>query len=110
MTGVMAGLGSPQDLLIVLAIALLVFGPKKLPEIGHSIGKALRDFRKASGDFMGAFHGADLDLDTSSAPRDSHRSKLRRVAEIRVPLRGPPVPGNPQITGLSTVDIRKALN
>jgi len=31
-----------------LAIALLIFGPKKLPEVGRSIGKALREFRKTS--------------------------------------------------------------
>src|SRR5262245_26195742 len=67
MTGMMAGIGSPQDLLIVLAIALRVFGPKKLPEIGHSIGRALRDFRKASSDFMDAFHSSDLDLNSSSS-------------------------------------------
>jgi len=63
----MAGIGSPQDLLIVLAIALLVFGPKKLPEIGHSIGRALRDFRKATADFMDTFHSSDLDLNSSSS-------------------------------------------
>ena len=37
-----------QELLIILTIALLVFGPRKLPEIGKSIGKALREFRRTS--------------------------------------------------------------
>jgi TatA/E family protein of Tat protein translocase len=36
------------ELLIILALALLIFGPKKLPEIGKSIGRALREFRKTS--------------------------------------------------------------
>ena len=35
------------DLLVVLAIALLIFGPKKLPELGKSLGKGLRDFKKS---------------------------------------------------------------
>lgn len=40
-------IGFPE-LLIILAIALLVFGPKKLPEVGRSIGKAVREFRRTS--------------------------------------------------------------
>ncbi len=36
------------ELLIALGIALLVFGPSKLPEIGKSIGKGLREFKKAT--------------------------------------------------------------
>ena len=36
------------DLLIVLLIALLIFGPRKLPEIGGAIGKSIREFQKAS--------------------------------------------------------------
>ncbi|MBE0460482.1 MAG: TatA/E family twin arginine-targeting protein translocase [Acidobacteriota bacterium] len=40
-------IGFPE-LLLLLVIALLVFGPKKLPEVGRSIGKALREFRRTS--------------------------------------------------------------
>ena len=40
-----------QELLIILLIALIVFGPGKLPQIGGGLGKAIRDFKKAiSGD------------------------------------------------------------
>ena len=41
----MFGLGM-QELLIILAIALVVFGPSKLPQIGSGLGKAIRDFKK----------------------------------------------------------------
>ncbi|MEK6561990.1 MAG: twin-arginine translocase TatA/TatE family subunit [Candidatus Binatota bacterium] len=46
----MFGLGF-QELLIILIIALIIFGPGKLPQIGSGLGKAIRDFKKGiSGD------------------------------------------------------------
>jgi sec-independent protein translocase protein TatA len=41
------GLFQPTHLLLVLAIALLVFGPKKLPELGKGLGKGIRGFKDA---------------------------------------------------------------
>jgi sec-independent protein translocase protein TatA len=35
----------PMELVIVLAIALIVLGPKKLPEVGRSLGKGMREFK-----------------------------------------------------------------
>ena len=41
----------PMELVIVLAIALIVLGPKKLPEVGRSLGKGMREFKDSiSGD------------------------------------------------------------
>ncbi|WP_354697861.1 Sec-independent protein translocase protein TatAy [Paraconexibacter sp. AEG42_29] len=37
----------PMELIIVLAIALIVLGPKKLPEVGRSVGKGMREFKEA---------------------------------------------------------------
>jgi sec-independent protein translocase protein TatA len=39
-----------QEILLILVIALIVFGPKRLPEIGRTVGKSLREFRRASQD------------------------------------------------------------
>jgi sec-independent protein translocase protein TatA len=39
----------PTHLLFVLVVALLVLGPKRLPEVGRSLGRGLRDFRHAMG-------------------------------------------------------------
>ncbi len=46
------GLFQPMHLLVIFAIALLVFGPKKLPELGKGLGEAIRGFKDAlkSGD------------------------------------------------------------
>lgn len=40
-----------QELILILVIALLVFGPKKLPELGRALGRAMREFRRASDEF-----------------------------------------------------------
>jgi sec-independent protein translocase protein TatA len=41
------GLYQPTHLLVIFGIALLVFGPKKLPELGKGIGEAIRGFKSA---------------------------------------------------------------
>jgi sec-independent protein translocase protein TatA len=41
------GLFQPMHLLVIFGIALLIFGPKKLPELGKGIGEAIRGFKSA---------------------------------------------------------------
>lgn len=48
------GVGLPE-MALILVLALLVFGPKKLPEIGRSLGKALKGFQEASKEFEEEF-------------------------------------------------------
>jgi sec-independent protein translocase protein TatA len=35
----------PMEIILVLIVALIVFGPKKLPDLGHSLGKGIREFK-----------------------------------------------------------------
>ena len=37
----------PMELVVILAIALIVLGPKKLPEVGRSVGKGMREFKES---------------------------------------------------------------
>ncbi len=53
----MFGIGT-QELVILLVVALIVFGPQRLPEIAQQIGKAIRDFRQMSADVTGEFNRA----------------------------------------------------
>jgi sec-independent protein translocase protein TatA len=46
----LGSIGMPE-LVLIFIVALIVFGPKKLPEIGKSLGKGLAEFKKASDDF-----------------------------------------------------------
>ena len=55
----------PLELVIILVIALLVLGPGKLPEVGASLGKSIREFRKASSDVQ---ESVKVDVDTTPQP------------------------------------------
>lgn len=54
----MGSIGTPE-LIVIAVLALLVFGPKKLPEIGKNVGAAIREFRRASRDLMSHFEDDD---------------------------------------------------
>jgi sec-independent protein translocase protein TatA len=53
----------PLELVIILVIALVILGPGKLPDVGASLGKSIREFRKASSDVEEAVR-----VDTSPLP------------------------------------------
>jgi len=56
----------PMELALVLAVALIVLGPKKLPEVGRSLGKGMREFK----DSLSGITGDDKDDDDElPAPR-----------------------------------------
>jgi TatA/E family protein of Tat protein translocase len=55
----------PLELVIILVIALLILGPGKLPEVGASLGKSIREFRKASSDVQ---ESVSVKVDTSPLP------------------------------------------
>ncbi|MBV8072188.1 MAG: twin-arginine translocase TatA/TatE family subunit [Acidobacteriaceae bacterium] len=59
------GLLQPSHLIVILVIALFIFGPKKLPELGQGLGKGIRSFR----DSMRA--GAE-EQDKTETPTGSH--------------------------------------
>ncbi len=58
------GIGLPEMALIMI-VALLIFGPKKLPEIGRSMGKAIRSFQDASKEFESEFKREAEQIETA---------------------------------------------
>ena len=47
----------PGELILILVIVLVIFGPGKLPDIGSAIGRGVREFRKASNDLEDSIRG-----------------------------------------------------
>jgi sec-independent protein translocase protein TatA len=45
-----SGIFSPMHLIVILVIVLIIFGPGKLPELGNSLGKSIKNFKKAMDD------------------------------------------------------------
>jgi sec-independent protein translocase protein TatA len=63
----------PLELIVVLIIALIVFGPKRLPELGRSLGRGIREFRGSI--------GGDKEDDEDRDLRELQESKAKAEAE-----------------------------
>lgn len=64
----LAFLGSPADIGIILVVALIVFGPKRLPEIGKQLGQAMRELRKITEEVTGAAHSVHNEVESAYKP------------------------------------------
>lgn len=60
---------SLPHLIIIFVVALVVFGPEKLPELARNLGKVLGEFRRATGDIRSTFEGHLRDLERESEQR-----------------------------------------
>lgn len=85
------GIGLPE-MAVIAAIGLLVFGPKRLPELGKTLGRTLRGFQSASQEFEKEFRtavGTDQPIDISGPP-----AAMPAAAEPAAitPAAEPPVP------------------
>lgn len=59
-----------QEIIVIFLVALLLFGPKKLPELGRMLGKALTEFRRAKNELKATFetHLSELEKETQPQP------------------------------------------
>jgi TatA/E family protein of Tat protein translocase len=64
----------PEEVLLILVIALLVFGPQRLPEIARSIGRGLREFRRASDEAREQLLGGFDDPPITGPERTRHQA------------------------------------
>lgn len=73
----------PMELVVVLIIALVVLGPKRLPEVGRSVGKGLREFKGALSGASGDSGGRFDSLDWGGDDDDPFAEERRREEEER---------------------------
>jgi TatA/E family protein of Tat protein translocase len=77
-----------QEMLVIFVIALIVFGPKKLPEIGKSLGKGIAEFKKASHDLAKSWEeevDAEKAKDVSAAEKTpAPESATKKATENEV--------------------------
>ncbi len=71
------------EMILILAIALIVIGPKKLPDLAKSLGRALGEFRKATSDLKNSF---DLDDDINGARQSFHSmdQDVKQIADLKI--------------------------
>lgn len=74
-------IGMPE-LIIILVIALIIFGPRKLPELGRSIGRSLAEFKRASNELRQTL---DDEIRTEQQPRPSSSAPAPTVEDGAVP-------------------------
>ncbi|MGB8698255.1 MAG: TatA/E family twin arginine-targeting protein translocase [Thermosynechococcaceae cyanobacterium] len=75
------GIGLPE-MAVILVIALLVFGPKKLPEVGRSMGKALKSFQDASKEFEAELKRGAAELEAEEAEPMEARLELSEPPQL----------------------------
>jgi sec-independent protein translocase protein TatA len=90
----MPNLGFPE-LMVLLVIALIVFGPKKLPEMGRTIGKSLREFRRASAEIRNELRFED---EPPRVPSPGSRTRSTREAPPESSETTEPPPGDAPIS------------
>jgi len=83
-------IGLPE-LILIFVVALLLFGPRKLPEIGRSIGKAMGEFRRASNDLRRTVEEEVAAEDLRAIGRD-----VKQDVAISEPAAPPAVPTTPE--------------
>jgi sec-independent protein translocase protein TatB len=79
----MFGIGMPE-MLLILAVALIVIGPKKLPELAKSLGRAIGEFRKAASDLKESI-SVESDVSDVKASFENLGKEKKRPAEEETP-------------------------
>jgi len=86
----MFGIGMPE-MILILAVALIVIGPKKLPGLAKSLGRALGEFKKATSDLKDSFD-IDAGLNDIREPFNDINNNVKKALETSIEPENPSPP------------------
>ena len=76
------GVGLPE-VTVILILALLIFGPKKLPELGKQLGKTLKSLKKASNEFQNEIDKVMNEEDIEKSPKSIESIQTNKISQER---------------------------
>ena len=74
------GVGLPE-VTVILILALLIFGPKKLPELGKQLGKTLKSLKKASNEFQNEIDQVINEEDKDESPKSLESNQTNEISQ-----------------------------
>jgi TatA/E family protein of Tat protein translocase len=80
---------SMPHLIVLFVVALIIFGPQKLPELARMLGKATAEFRKMTSDFRYALEDEVRELERQTRIREEEAAAAARAAQTPVPMPSP---------------------
>ena len=83
---------SVPHMIVVFVVVLVVFGPKKLPELARGLGKLMAEFRKASMDFKSAFEEEMRDLERQALLAERKKAAEAVAGSAAEPAQPAPIP------------------
>ena len=77
------GVGLPE-VTVILILALLIFGPKKLPELGKQLGKTLKSLKKASNEFQNEIDQVMNEEDKDESPKSIEGNQTNKINQEKL--------------------------
>ena len=77
------GVGLPE-VTVILILALLIFGPKKLPELGKQLGKTLKSLKKASNEFQNEIDQVMNEEDKEESPKYAESNQTNEINQEKI--------------------------
>lgn len=93
----MGNIGFPE-MVLIFVVALLVFGPKRLPELGKSLGRGISEFRRASSDLRNSIEREIEAAEVDQAIKETKKATEQVKDEIKQSIVDTPVPDTPKET------------